>query len=200
MNTYWISLPCDLLSSLASFQCSLLHHLHLSSDLGLSKYVNQHSHLNLSRNVRLSVLYDLDFNILGHAPTTEPGIALRQWVLHQGVENHLDLLSWEEEEVKDNPTQQVFSLDEHGQGSYLRTNQTKQLCGLITYMKHIFSEYMSTGVRPDPFHPFSPEEWSNQTSIMMRTFLVQNLPTPIGPQPVTSGPIPSSNTLQQPLS
>ena len=63
MNTYWISLPCDLLSSLASFQCSLLHHLHLSSDLGLSKYVNQHSHLNLSRNVRLSVLYDLDFNM-----------------------------------------------------------------------------------------------------------------------------------------
>ena len=63
MNTYWIKLPCDLLSSLASFQCSLLHHLHLSSDLGLSKYVNQHSHLNLSRNVRLSVLYNLDFNI-----------------------------------------------------------------------------------------------------------------------------------------
>ena len=27
---------------------------------------------------------------------------------------------------------------------------------------------------------------------MMRTFLVQNLPTPIGPQPVISGPIPSS--------
>ena len=70
-------------------------------------------------------------NLLGHAPTTEPGIALRQWVLHQGVENHLDLLSWEEEEIKANPTQQVFSLDEHGQGSYLRTNQTKQLCGLI---------------------------------------------------------------------
>ena len=64
MNTYWISLPCDLLSSLASLQCSLLHHLHLSSDLGLSKYVNQHSHLNLSRDVRLSVLYDLDFNTL----------------------------------------------------------------------------------------------------------------------------------------
>ena len=65
MNTYWISLPCDLLSSLASFQCSLLHHLHLSSDLGLSNYVNQHSHLNLSRNVRLPVLYDLDFNSTG---------------------------------------------------------------------------------------------------------------------------------------
>ena len=62
MNTYWISLPCDLLSSLASFQCSLLHQLHLSSDLGVSKYVYQHSHLDLSGNVRLSVLYDLDFN------------------------------------------------------------------------------------------------------------------------------------------
>ena len=72
MNTYWISLPCDLLSSLASFQCSLLHHLHLSSDLGLSKYVNQHSHLNLSRNVRLSVLYDLDFNIfIDHSLTLQ---------------------------------------------------------------------------------------------------------------------------------
>ena len=72
MNTYWISLPCDLLSSLASFQCSLLHHLHLSSDLGLSKYVNQHSHLNLSRNVRLSVLYDLDFNTLtSHTSTLQ---------------------------------------------------------------------------------------------------------------------------------
>ena len=74
MNTYWISLPCDLLSSLASFQCSLLHHLHLSSDLGLSKYVNQHSHLNLSRNVHLPVLYDLDFNsILNHISTASLG-------------------------------------------------------------------------------------------------------------------------------
>ena len=129
---------------------------------------------------------------MGHAPTTEPGIALRQWVHHQGVENHLDLLSREEEEVKANPTQQVFSLDDHGQGSYLRTNQTKQICGLITYMKHVFSQYMSTGVRPDPFHPFLPEEWNQHTSTMMRTFLVQHLPTPIGPQPVISEPIPSS--------
>ena len=59
-------------------------------------------------------------------------------------------------------------------------------------MKHVFSEYMSTGVRPEPFHPFSPEEWSHQTSTMMRTFLVQHLPTPLGPQSITSGPIPSS--------
>ena len=146
-----------------------------------------------NQDIRVSTQWEHSItNLLGHAPTTEPGISLGQWVLHQGVENHLDLLSWEEEEVKANPTQQVFSLDEHGQGSYLRTNQTKQLCGLITYMKHIFSEYMSTGVRPDPFHPFSPEEWSNQTSIMMRTFLVQQQPNTIGPEPVTSGPIPSS--------
>ena len=72
MNTYWISLPCDLLSSLASFQCSLLHHLHLSSDLGLSKYVNQHSHLNLSRNC--------------------PSVCPVQFRFQQGmcVESHLD--------------------------------------------------------------------------------------------------------------
>ena len=59
-------------------------------------------------------------------------------------------------------------------------------------MKHVFSEYMPEGVRPDLFHPFSSEEWSQQTSTMMRTFLVQTLPTPIGPQPVISGPISSS--------
>ena len=131
-------------------------------------------------------------NLLGHDPTTEPGIALRQWVHHQGVENHLDLLSWQEDELKANPTQQVFSLDDHGQGSYLRTNQTKQICGLITYMKHVFSQYMSEAVRTNPFHPFSSEEWSHQTSTMMRTFLVQNSPTPIWPQPIISGPIHSS--------
>ena len=131
-------------------------------------------------------------NLLGHDPTSEPGIALRQWVHHQGIENHVDLLSWEEDEIKTNPTQQIFTLDDHGQGSYIRTNQTKQICGLITYMKHVFSEYMSEEVRPDLFHIFSPEEWRQHTSTMMRTFLVQNLPTPIGPQPVISGPIPSS--------
>ena len=51
---------------------------------------------------------------------------------------------------------------------------------------------MDEDVRPDPFYVLSPEEWSQQTSTMMRTFLVQNLPNPIGPEPVTSGPIPSS--------
>ena len=146
-----------------------------------------------NQNIRVSTQWEHSLtNLLGHDSTTEPGIALRQWVHHQGVENHLDPLSWEEDEVKANPTQQVFSLDDHGQGSYLRTNQTKQICGLITYMKHVFSEYMAGGVRPDPFHIFSSEEWSQQTSTMMRTFLVHNLPNPIGPQPVISGPISSS--------
>ena len=131
-------------------------------------------------------------NLLGHAPTTEPGIALRQWVHHQGIDNHVDQLSWDEDEVKTNPVQQIFSLGDKGQGSYLRTNQIKQICGLITYMKHVFSQYMAGGVRPEPFHPFSPEEWSQQTSTMMRTFLVQNLPNPTGPELTTSGPISSS--------
>ena len=92
--------------------------------------------------------------LLSHEPTSEPGIALRQWVHHQGIENHADLLSWEEDEIKDSPTQQVFSIDDPGQVSYLRTNQNKQICGLITYMKHVFSEYISEEVRPDPFHIF----------------------------------------------
>ena len=145
------------------------------------------------QNIRVSTQWEHSItNLLGHAPTTEPGIALRQWVHHQGIEDHVDLLSWEEDDIKTNPTHQVFSLDDDGQGSYLRTNQVKQICGLITYMKHVFSEYMSEEVRPDPFYIFSPEEWSQHTSTMMRTFLVQNLPIPIGPQPVISGSISSS--------
>ena len=64
-----------------------------------------------NQDIRVSTQWEhLLTNLLGHDPTTEPGIALRQWVHHQGVENHLDLLSWEEDEVKANPTQQVFSL------------------------------------------------------------------------------------------
>ena len=121
---------------------------------------------------------------MGHDPTTQPGIALRQWVHHQSVLNPLDLLSWDEEELKANPTQQIFSLYDHGQGSFLKTNQLNQICGLITYIKHVFNEYMEKGDWENPFYPLSLEEWSKQTSTMMRLYLVQNLPT--------SGPIPSS--------
>ena len=130
---------------------------------------------------------------MGHDPTSDPGIALRQWVHFQGVHNILDLLSWGQEEHKTTPAQQVYSLDDDGQGLYLRTNQVKQMCGLITYMKHVFGAYNSDiDPRDGPFHPFTPDEWSQQTSTMLRTYLIQNLPDPHGPEPVLSGPISSS--------
>ena len=46
--------------------------------------------------------------------------------------------------------------------------------------------------RDDPFHPLSPEEWSQQTSTMLRTYLIQHIPNLNGPEPAPSGPIPSS--------
>ena len=107
--------------------------------------------------------------------------------------NILDLLSCDQEELKATPAKQVYSLADHGQGIYLRTNQNKQICGLITYMKHVFGSYNS-GFDPqdDPFHPFTPDEWSQQAPTQMRTYLIQNLPEPHGPAPVPSGPITSS--------
>ena len=67
-----------------------------------------------NQNIRVSTQWEHSItNLSGHDPTTEPGIALRQWVHHQCIENHVDLLSWEEDEVKANPTQQVISLDDH---------------------------------------------------------------------------------------
>ena len=109
--------------------------------------------------------------LLGHDPTSDPGIALRQWVHFQGVHNILDLLSWDQEELKAISAQQVYSLDDHGQGLYLRTNQIKQMCGLITYMKYVLGAYNSDiDPRDDPFHPFTPDEWSQQTSTMLRTY------------------------------
>ena len=147
-----------------------------------------------NQNIRVSTPWEHTLTtLLGHDSTSDPGIALRQWGHFQGVENILDLLSWEEDEIKAIPAEQVFTIDDQGQGSYLRTNQTKQICGLITYMKHVFREYNSgIEVRTDPFHPFLPEEWNPHTSTMLRTFLIQHLPDPIGHQPVTSGPISSS--------
>ena len=111
--------------------------------------------------------------LLGHDSTSDPGIALRQWVHFQGVHNILDLLSWDQVELKAVPAQQVYSLDDHGQGLYLRTNQIKQMRGLITYMKHVLAAYKSDiDPRNDAFHPFTPDEWSQQTSTMMRTYLI----------------------------
>ena len=78
----------------------------------------------------------------------------------------------------------ILSRD-HGQGLYLRTNQIKQICGPRTDMKHIFGSY-SSGIAPqdDPFHPFTPDEWTQQTPTQMRTYLIQHLPDPHGPEPV----------------
>ena len=146
------------------------------------------------QNPRVPSLWEHSLTtLLSHDPTSDPVIALRQWVHFQGVNNILDLLSWDQEELKAFPAQQVYSLDDHGQGLYLRTNQVKQRCGLITYTKHVFGAYNSDiDPRDDPFHPFTPDEWSQQTSTMLRTYLIQILPDPHGPEPVPSGPIPSS--------
>ena len=60
-------------------------------------------------------------------------------------------------------------------------------------MKHVFRANNSD-IDPmvDPFHPFTPDEWSQQTSTMLWTSLIQHLPNPNGPEPVPPGPIPSS--------
>ena len=123
---------------------------------------------------RLSPIWDHSLTtLLGHDPTTETEIALRHWIHFQGVHNLLDLLSWDQEELKSTPAQQVYSLNDHGQGLYVRTNQTKQKCELITYMKNLFWSYNS-GIAPpdDLFHPFSPDEWTDQTSTQMRAYLI----------------------------
>ena len=40
-----------------------------------------------NQNIGVSTQWEHSLtNLLGHDPTTEPGIALRQWVHHQGVE------------------------------------------------------------------------------------------------------------------
>ena len=147
-----------------------------------------------NQNPRVPLLWEHSLTtLLGHDSTSNPGIALRQWVHFQGVHNILDLLSWDQEELKAVPAQQIYSLDDHGQGLYLRTNQIKQLCGLIRYMEHVFGAYNSDiDPRDDPFHPLTPDEWSQQTSTMLRTYLIQHLPNPNGPEPVPSGPISSS--------
>ena len=117
----------------------------------------------------------------------------KHWVHFQGVHNLLDLLSGDQEELKTTPAQQVYSLDDHRQCLYLRTNQIKQICELITYMKHLFGSYNS-GIAPsdNPFHPFSPDEWIQQTHTQIRAYLIQHLPDPHGLEPVPSGPISST--------
>ena len=59
-------------------------------------------------------------------------------------------------------------------------------------MKYIFGSYNSGVAQDDPFHPFTPDEWTQQTSTQMRTYLIQHLPGPYEPEPVPSGPISST--------
>ena len=97
-----------------------------------------------NQNPRVPPLWEHSLTtLLGHDPTSDPGIGLRQWVHFQGVHNILELLSWDEEQLKAVPAQQVYSLDDHGQGLYLSTNQIKQMCGLISCIKHVFGAYNS---------------------------------------------------------
>ena len=132
-------------------------------------------------------------NPIGHDFTSDPGIVLRQWVHFPGVHNILDLLSWDQEELKAIPAQQVYSLDDHGQGLYFRANQVNQIHGLRTYLKHVFGAYNSdVDPRDDPFHPFTPDEWSQQTSTMLKIYSTQNRHDPHVPEPVPSGDISSS--------
>ena len=71
-----------------------------------------------NQNIRVSIPWEHFFTtLLGHDSTSDPGIALRQWVHFQGVDNILDLLSWEEEELKAIPAQLIFTLDEPWTGS-----------------------------------------------------------------------------------
>ena len=147
-----------------------------------------------NQNPRVPSLWEHSLtSLLGHDPTRDLGAALRQLVHFQGVHNILDLLSWDKEELMTIPAQQVYSLDDHDQGLNVRSNQVNQICGLITYVKNGFGAYNSgIDLQDDPFHPFTPDEWSQQSSTMLRTYLIQNLPYPHGLEPVPFGPISSS--------
>ena len=91
-----------------------------------------------NQNLRVPPLWEHSLTtLLGLDPTSDPGSALRLWVHYQGVQNILDLLSWDQEELKAVPAQTIYSLDDQGQALSLRTNQMKPMCGLITYMKHV---------------------------------------------------------------
>ena len=111
-------------------------------------------------------------------------------VHYQGVHSLLDLLSWDPEVIKTNPTQTAYDQNDHVQLLHLRTNLIKQVAGLTTYMRHIFESYNSGPDPPDdPFHPFTPEEWEAHTATEMRTYIIQHHPSHLWLNPVPSGPI-----------
>ena len=97
--------------------------------------------------------------------------------------------------MKADPTQVAYHHDDQGHILRLRTNQVKQICVLITYMKHIFESYnYGPDLPDDPFHPSTPDEWAQHKPTQMRTYLIQHHPNPLGSNPVPSGPISSLRT------
>ena len=60
------------------------------------------------------------------------------------------------------------------------------------YQTHILVIQLRHCPQDDPFHPFSPDEWAQQTPSQMRIYLIQHLPDSHGPEPVPSGPISST--------
>ena len=64
-----------------------------------------------NRNPMVPILWEHSLtNLLGHDSSSDPGIAHREWVHFQGVQNILDLLSWDQEELKAIPAQEIYSL------------------------------------------------------------------------------------------
>ena len=53
---------------------------------------------------RLSPVWEHSLTtLLGHDPTSDPGMVLRHWVHFERVHNILELLSWDQEELKSTP-------------------------------------------------------------------------------------------------
>ena len=77
---------------------------------------------------------------MGHPPDTDPGRSLRIWVQYQGIQNFLDLLSWNHDEFKQDHSQTVYDINQD-HPVHLRTNQIKQITGLMYYMRYIFLDY-----------------------------------------------------------
>ena len=60
-------------------------------------------------------------------------------------------------------------------------------------MRYIFQEYNSGPVLPDhPFDSFTPDSWTTETAVQMRSCLCQHLPTSQAPIP---SHVPSGNPL-----
>ena len=60
-------------------------------------------------------------------------------------------------------------------------------------MRYTFQEYNSGPILPDdPFDPFTPDSWTTQTTVQMRSYLCQHLPRPQAPIP---SHVPSGNPL-----